>query len=160
MGLPLYDASCRTSQVTSGQVLCALLPAVGAAGSAVGVRTLRVRQIMICNTTATGFGVGVGLATAAGATPAGGVGSPPGQRRGGSTDAPSSAQNLFTTYATQPTAPAVYPFRLWVPGSSMVILPFAVGDELVVAPAATPLPFCIWNTGTGQIADVSITWEE
>lgn len=158
MGLPLFDASARTSQVTSGQVLCALLPAAGTPGSSVSIRQLRIRQVIISNTAATGFGVGVGLATAAGATPGGGAGA--GQRRGGSNDATSSAQNLYTTYATQPTAPSPYAFRLWVPGNSTAFLPFADGDELVAPPAATPLPFCIWNTGTGQVADVSITWEE
>jgi len=158
MGLPLYDASVRTSQVTSGQVLCALLGPTGAVGTA---RAIRIRQVIISNTTATGFGVGLGLAGGAGATPGGGAGSPPGVRRGSSAiDTPSVAANLYTTYATQPTVPSIYAFRLWVPGSSMVVLPFADGDELVVPPAATPLPFCIWNTGTGQIADVSLTWEE
>lgn len=26
--------------------------------------------------------------------------------------------------------------------------------------AATPLPFCIFNTGIGQIADVTLSWTE
>jgi len=157
MGLPLYDTSWRSTQTASGSVLGALLPQAAAVGTG---RQVRIRQIAIANTTATGFGIGYGVATTAGVTPAGGVGSPPGVRRGGPTDPPSTAQNVFTTYATQPAPPAIYSGRLWIPGGSMVVWPFADGDELVVPPAATPFPFCLWNTGTGQIADCSITFEE
>lgn len=160
MGLPLFDASARTSQTASGAVQVALLPAAAAPGSSATARNLRVRTVWISNTTATGYSVGVGLATSAGATPGGGVGSPPGVRRGGTGEALSTAQNMFTTYATQPTAPTIYPFRLWIPGNSLVVLPFADGDEYLVPPAATAFPFCVWNIGTGQVSDISITWEE
>jgi hypothetical protein len=47
-----------------------------------------------------------------------------------------------------------------VPGSSLVIWTFNEGEELLVPPAATPLPLCVFNTGTGQVADVTLTWEE
>ncbi len=155
MGYPIYDASVRTSQVTSGQVMCALLPQAAAAGTG---RPARIRQIAICNTTATAFGVGLGIATAAGATPGAGI-TP--VRRGPSTyDPPASTANFYTTYATQPTAPTVYNARLWIPGGSMVIWAYGDSEELVVMPASTPLPFCIWNLGTGQISDVTVSFEE
>lgn len=158
MGYPIYDCSLRSSQTASGSVLCALLPQAAAPGTG---RPIRMRQIAICNTTATAFGVGIGVATAAGATPGGGVGSPPGVRRGPTTyDPPSSVQNCFTTYATNPTAPTIYAARLWVPGNSMVYWNYGDGEELVVMPASTALPFCIWNTGTGQVSDITLTWEE
>jgi hypothetical protein len=67
---------------------------------------------------------------------------------------------VWSTFGTTPTAPAGFTARLWVPGNSLVVWAFADGDELIVPPAATPLPFCVFNTGTGQIADVSLTWEE
>lgn len=155
MGYPIYDASVRTSQVTSGQVLCALLPQAAAAGTG---RPARIRQIAICNTTATAFGVGIGLATAAGATPGAGVTA---VRRGPTTyDPAASTGQLFTTYATQPTAPTVFSARLWVPGGSMVVWYYNDGEELVVMPAATPLPLGIWMTSTGQISDVTVSFEE
>jgi hypothetical protein len=155
MGYPIYDVAVRTSQVTSGQVLCALLPQAAAAGTG---RPARLRQISISNTTATGFGVGIGLATAAGATP--GAAAAP-VRRGPSTyDPPAATANLYTTYATQPTAPTNYSGRFWVPGNSMVNWYYNDGEELVVMPASTPLPFGIWLLGTGQISDVTISFEE
>jgi hypothetical protein len=71
MGLPIFETSVRTSQVTSGQVLCSLLPQAAALGTG---RIIRLRGMAISNTTATGFGIGWGLATAAGATPGGAAG--------------------------------------------------------------------------------------
>lgn len=151
----MYDASVRTTQVTSGQVLCALLPQAAAPGTG---RPLRLRQLAISNTTATGFGVGVGLASAAGATP--GAGATPVRRGPAAFEPPSTAQALYTTYATQPTAPTTYHTRFWVPGNSLVIWAWNDGEELIVPPAATPLPVGVWNTGTGQISDVTFSWEE
>ncbi len=155
MGYPIYDVSVRTSQVTSAQVLCALLPAAAAAGTG---RPLRMRQISVSNTTATGFGIGLGQATSAGVTP--GAGSAPTRRGPSTVDPASTAQSCYTTYATQPTAPSTYNARLWVPGNSLVIWVFPEGEEYVVMPASTPFPFCLWNTGTGQISDVTLSWEE
>ena len=155
MGYPIYDVSVRTSQVTAGQVMCALLPQAAAAGTG---RPARLRQIAICNTTTTAFGVGIGIAGGAGATP-GGAAAP--VRRGPSTyDPPASTANLYTTYATQPAVPTNYSARLWVPGGSMVVWYYNDGEELVVMPAATPIPFCIWNISTGQVSDVTISFEE
>lgn len=155
MGYPIYDVSVRTSQVTSGQVLCALLPQAAAAGTG---RPARIRQIAISNTTATAYGVGIGIATAAGATP--GAGAAPIRRGPTTIDPPPSTQSLYTTYATQPTAPTVYHARLWIPGSSLVIWYYNDGEELVLSPASTPLPMGIWLTSTGQISDVTISFEE
>lgn len=155
MGYPIYDASVRTSQVTSGQVLCALLPQAAAAGTG---RQVRLRQLVICNTTATAFGVGLGQATAAGATPGGGV--TPVRRTPTNYDPAPTAANFYTTYATQPTAPTVYNARIWVPGNSMVTWAYNDGEELVAMPAATPLPLCLWLLSTGQISDVTFSWEE
>lgn len=157
MGLPLYDVSVRTSQVTSAQVLCALLPGAAALGTG---RPLRMKTMTVSNTTGTGFGFGFGVATAAGATPGGG--STPVRRSmtTGAFDPPATAQSCYTTYATQPTAPATYNGRLWVPANAMVVWTWDDGEELLVPPNATPLPFCLWLTGTGQIADVTLSWEE
>jgi hypothetical protein len=77
----------------------------------------------------------------------------------GPIDAP-SVSLVWTTFATTPTAPVGYSARLWVPGSSLVIWTWNEGEELIVPPNATPLPFCVFNTGTGQVADVSLSWEE
>lgn len=156
MGLPIFETSVRTSQVTSGQVLAALLPQASALGTG---RVLRLRTLVISNTTATGFGVGWGLATAAGATP-GGAAAVILRRGSAAVDAASVAQALYTTYATQPTAPTAYNTRLFVPGSGTLIWTWGDGEELVVPPAATALPFCVWNTGVGQVSDLSLAWEE
>jgi hypothetical protein len=156
MGLPLFDASVRTSQTASGSILVAVAPQGAAAGTG---RPIRIRQFAISNTTATAFGVGFGIATNAGTTPGTSAGTP--NRRGSSAlDPPSTVSGIYTTYATNPAAPSMYSGRLWVPGNSMVVWVFADGDELVVPPASTPIPFCIWNTGTGAVSDISITWEE
>lgn len=156
MGLPLYDCSVRTSVVASGGALVQLVPQAAAQGTG---RSVRIRQVAISNTTATGFGVGLGVASAAAVTP-GGAGTI--LRRSntvGPIDPPSTA-SVFTTFATTPTAPAGYTARLWVPGNSLVVWGFPDGDELIVPPAATPLPFCVFNTGVGQVADITLTWEE
>lgn len=156
MGLPLFDVAVRSSQTASGSILVAIAPQAAAAGTG---RPLRIRQFAISNTTATAFGIGFGVAASAGATPGTSQGS--GNRRGASTlDPPSTASGLYITYGTNPTAPTLYSGRLWIPGNSLVIWTFADGDELVVPPASTPIPFCIWNTGTGQVADITLTWEE
>jgi hypothetical protein len=156
MGLPLYDCAVRTSVVASGGALVQLVPQAAALGAG---RACRIRQVAISNTTATGFGVGLGVASAAAVTPAtaGTI-----LRRSNSVGPidPPSVSNVWTTFATTPTAPTGYSARLWVPGNSLVIWGFADGDELIVPPAATPLPFCVFNTGTGQIADITLTWEE
>jgi len=151
--MPLYDCSVRTSVVASGGALVQLVPPAAAVGT--GRRPL-LRQVAISNTTATGFGVGLGLATAAAVTPAtAGVI----VKRNAISD-PAAISLVWSTFATTPTAPTGYTARLWVPGSSMVVWIFNEGEELIVPPASTPLPFCVFNTGTGQIADVSITWNE
>lgn len=156
MGYPLFDVAVRTSVVASGGALVQLVPQAAAMGTG---RLIRLRQVAISNTTATGFGVGLGIATAAAVTPAtaGTI-----MRRTNSVtphDPPSTA-SVWTTFATTPTAPAGYNARLWVPGSSLVIWNFDNGEEMIVPPAATPLPFCVFNTGTGQVADITLTWEE
>lgn len=156
MGLPLYDSAVRTSNVTSGQPIVTLLPQASALGTG---RMIRLRQVAISNTTATGFGVGLGIATAAGSTP-GGAGTA--LRRSNSVGPvdPASTASVFTTYTTAPTAPGSYNARLWIPGNSLVIWVFNEGEEMYVPPAATPLPFGVFNTGTGQISDVTLSWEE
>jgi hypothetical protein len=118
---------------------------------------VRVRQVAISNTTATGFGVGLGIATAAAATPA--TAGTIVKRTIGAFD-PASVSSVWTTFATTPTAPSGYAARLWVPGNSLVIWVFNEGEELWVPPASTPLPFCVFNTGTGQVSDITLTWEE
>lgn len=156
MGYPIYDVAFRSSQVAAASILGAILPQAAAAGTG---RPIRMRQMSISNTTGTGFGVGWGVAANAGTTPGAAVGTP--VRRGPSTyDPPSSVQGVYTTYATNPTAPTVYSGRLWVPGNSTVIWQWGDGEEQVVMPAATAIPFCLFNTGTGQLADVIFTWEE
>jgi hypothetical protein len=156
MGLPIFETSVRTSQVTSGQVLCSLLPQASALGTG---RIIRLRGMAISNTTATGFGIGWGLATAAGATPGAAAGVI--LRRGSAViDAASVVQAVYTTYGTQPTAPAAYNGRLFVPGAGTLIWTWDNGEELIVPPAATALPFAIWNTGAGQVSDVTLWWEE
>jgi hypothetical protein len=156
MGLPLYDCSVRTSVVTSAAAMVQLVPQAAALGTG---RAVRLRQIAISNTTATGFGVGLGIASAAAVTPAtAGVI----LRRSNTVGAidPPSVSLVWTTFGTTPTAPTGYSARLWVPGSSLVVWAYNDGDELIVPPAATPLPFCVFNTGTGQISDITLTWEE
>jgi hypothetical protein len=156
MAQPLFDCAVRTSVVASGGALVQLVPPAAALGTG---RLVRLHQVAISNTTATGFGVGLGIASAAAVTPAtaGTV-----MRRttnvGPIDAAPTSL--VWSTFGTTPTAPAGYSARLWVPGSSLVIWVFNEGEELLIPPAATPLPFCIFNTGTGQVADVTLTWEE
>lgn len=155
MGLPMFDCAVRTSQVTSGQVLAGILPAAAAPGTG---RPLRLRQVIISNTTATAFSVSWGLATTAGATP-GGAGTV--ARRGFvGLDPATTVQGVYTTWGTQPTAPAGLNMRLTVPGNSMVIMPYGDNEELVIPPATTALPFCVFLTGTGQVADVTFSWEE
>jgi hypothetical protein len=154
MGLPIYDCAVRTSVVASGGALVQLVPPVGAVGTA---RMPRLRQVCISNTTATGFGVGLGLATAAAVTPA--TAGVIVRRSTPSIDA-APISLVWVTFATTPTAPTGYTARLWVPGSSMVVYTFNEGEELLVPPAATPLPFCVFNTGTGQVSDITLSWEE
>lgn len=156
MGLPLYDCSVRTTVVTSGAAMVQLVPQAAALGTG---RACRIRQVAISNTTATGFGVGLGVATAAAGTPATAGVIVRRSNSVGPIDPPSTAL-VWTAFTTTPTAPSGYTARLWVPGSQMVVWNFPDGDELIVPPAATPLPFCIFNTGTGQIADITLTWEE
>lgn len=154
MGLPIYDCAVRTSVVASGGALVQLVPPAAALGTG---RMVRLRQVAVSNTTATGFGIGLGIASVAAVTPAtAGVIS---KRSTGAFDA-SAISLVWTTFATTPTAPTGYAARLWVPGNSLVIWIFNEGEELWVPPASTPLPFCIFNTGTGQVADVTLTWEE
>ena len=154
MAAPLYDCAVRTSVVASGGALVQLVPPTGALGTA---RLPRLRQVVVSNTTATGFGVGLGLASVAAVTAA-----TPGVivRRTIPTLDASPISLVWTTFATTPTAPTGYSARYWVPGSSMVVFSWNEGEELLVPPAATPLPFCVFNTGTGQIADVTLTWSE
>ena len=156
MGLPLYDCSVRTSVVTSGGAMVQLVPEAAALGTG---RACRIRQVAISNTTATGFGVGLGVATAAAVTPATAGTILRRSNTVGPIDPPSKSL-VWSTFATTPTAPAGYTARLWVPGNSLVVWTFPDGDELIVPPAATPLPFCVFNTGTGQVADITLTWEE
>lgn len=156
MGAPIYDVAVRTSVVTSAAAMIQLVPPASALGTG---RMLRLRQVVIANTTATGFGVGLGIATAAAVTPAtaGTI-----MRRSntvGAVDAASVAA-VWSTFGTTPTAPTGYNVRLFVPGSAMVVWVFPEGEELMVPPASTPLPFCVFNTGTGQVADVTLSWEE
>ncbi len=156
MAAPLFDCAVRTSVTASGGALVQLVPPAAALGTG---RMLRLRQITISNTTATAFGVGLGIATAAAVTPAtaGTI-----LRRStavGAVDAASVA-SVWTTFGTTPTAPTGYTARLFVPGSSTLIYVFNEGEELMVPPAATPLPFCVFNTGTGQVSDITLTWEE
>lgn len=133
-----------------------LVPPAAALGTG---RMVRLRQVSISNTTATGFGVGLGIASAAAVTPAT-AGTP--LRRTNTTGAidPAPISLVWTTFGTTPTAPAAYSARLFVPGSSMVVWVFNEGEELMIPPASTPLPFCVFNTGTGQVADITLTWEE
>lgn len=150
----LYDCAVRTSVTASGGALVQLVPPAAAAGTG---RMVRLRQVTISNTTATGFGVGLGIATAAAVTPAtaGTI-----LRRTTSAIDAASVSSVWSTFGTTPTAPAGYSARLWVPGSSMVIYAFNEGEELLIPPASTPLPFCVFNTGTGQVADITLSWQE
>lgn len=152
----LFDCAVRTSVVASGGALVQLVPPAAALGTG---RMLRLRQVAISNTTATAFGVGLGIATAAAVTPATAGTILRRTNTVGAVDAASVA-NVWTTFATTPTAPSAYSARLFIPASSLVVWVFNEGEELMIPPAATPLPFCIFNTGTGQIADVTLTWEE
>ena len=156
MGMPLFDLAVRTSVVAAGGAMVQLVPSAQALGTG---RLLRLRQVAISNTTATSFGIGIGVATAAAVTPATAGTIVRRSNAVGATDAASTA-TAFTTFATTPTAPAGYNVRLFVPASSTVIWVFNEGEELVVPPSATPLPLCVFSTGTGQIADITLTWEE
>lgn len=153
MASNLYDASARTSVVAIGGALIQLVPPIGAQGTA---RNVRLREVAISNTTATAFGVGLGIATVAAVTPATAVTI---ARRNNGLD-PSPISLVWTTFATTPTAPTGFNKRLWIPASSLVIYSFNEGEELLILPNTTPLPFCVFNTGTGQIADISLTWSE
>jgi len=156
MGYPIFDCAMRTTKVASGEALIQLVPPAAALGTG---RMVRLREVWISNTTATGFGVGLGIATAAAGTPAtAGVIMRRSNNVGQIDPAPISL--VWSGFTTTPTAPSGYHKRLWVPGNSLVIATFNEGEELMVPPAATPLPFCVFNTGTGQIADISLTWEE
>ena len=153
MASPIFDCSARTSVVASGGALIQLVPPALALKTG---RVLKLRQISISNTTATAFGVGLGIASVAAVTPAtAGVILPR-----DATHDPASVASVLTTFGTTPTAPSGYSSRLWIPASSTVIWVWNEGEELVVPPASTPLPFCIFNTGTGQIADVTLSWTE
>lgn len=156
MGLPLYDCAVRTSVTASGGALVQLVPQASALGTG---RACRIRQVAISNTTATGFGVGLGVATAAAVTPATAGTILRRSNTVGPIDPPSTSL-VWSTFGTTPTAPSGYSARLWVPGNSLVIWAYPDGDELIVPPASTPLPFCVFNTGTGQVADITLTWEE
>lgn len=156
MGLPLYDCAVRTSVVASGSALVQLVPQNSALGTG---RMVRLREVWISNTTATGFGVGLGIASAAAATPATAGTIMRRSNNVGPIDAAPTAL-VWSTFATTPTAPTGYHKRLWIPGNSLVIATFNEGEELMVPPAATPLPFCVFNTGTGQVADITLSWAE
>lgn len=156
MGYPIYDCAVRTSVTASGGALVQLVPPAAAVGTG---RIVRLRQVAISNTTATGFGVGLGIASAAAVTPAtaGTI------LRRSNTVAPidpAAISLVWSTFGTTPTAPTGYTARLWVPGNAMVVWVFNDGEELMIPPASTPLPFCVFNTGTGQVADISLSWEE
>jgi hypothetical protein len=156
MGLPIFDCAVRTSVVASGGALVQLVPPAAALGTG---RMVRMRRLAISNTTTTAFGVGLGIASAAAATPATAGTIVRRSNAVGATD-PAAASLVWTTFATTPTAPTGYSARLWVPASSLVVWVWNEGEELLVGPASTPLPFCVFNTGTGQIADITLTWEE
>ena len=153
MAAPLYDVAVRTSVTASGGALVQLVPPVGNVATG---RVVRLREVCISNTTATAFGVGLGIATAAAVTPATAATI---ARRNPLVD-PAAISLVWTTFGTTPTAPTGYHKRLWIPASSLVIYSFPEGEELLVLPNATPLPFCVFNTGTGQVADISLTWSE
>ena len=153
MAAPLYDCAVRTSVVAAGGAMIQLVPPTGAVATA---RMTRLRLISVSNTTATGFGVGYGLASVAAVTPAtAGV-----IVKRWPVTAPNPVATVFSTFATTPTAPAGYTARLWVPPNSTVIWVFPEGEELLVPPSASPLPFCVFSTGTGQIADITLSWTE
>lgn len=156
MGLPLFDCAVRTSVVASGGALVQLVPPAAALGTG---RMVRLRQVAISNTTATAFGVGLGIASAAAVTPAtaGTI-----VRRSNTVGAidPAAVSLVWTTFGTTPTAPTGYSARLWVPGNALVVWGWNEGEELYVPPASTPLPFCVFNTGTGQVADITLSFEE
>jgi hypothetical protein len=155
MANPLYDCAVRTSVVTQNGASVQLVPPASALGTG---RMVRLRQCAISNTTGTGFGVGLGIATAAAVTPA--TAGVIHKRSSGAWDA-AAISLVWTTFATTPTAPTDFSARLWIPGNALVIWVWNEGEELHVPPAATPLPFCIWNLGTaGQITDVTLSWEE
>jgi hypothetical protein len=156
MGLPLYDCAVRTTKVASGDAIVQLVPEAAALGTG---RMVRLRQVAISNTTATGFGVGLGIASAAAGTPASAGTILRRSNTVGPIDPPSKSL-VWIGFTTTPTAPSAYSARLWVPGNSLVVWAYPDGDELLIPPAATPLPFCVFNTGTGQISDVTLTWEE
>jgi len=156
MAMPLFDCAVRTTVVASGGASVQLVPPALALGTG---RMLRLRQVAISNTTATAFGVGLGVATVAAVTPATAQTILRRSNAVGAIDAASVAL-VWSTFGTTPTAPAGFSARLWIPASSLVIWNFNEGEELMIPPAATPLPFCVFNTGTGQVADIVLSWEE
>ena len=156
MALPLYDCAVRTSVTASGGALVQLVPPAAALGTG---RILRLRQVVISNTTATSFGVGLGIATAAAVTPAtaGTI-----LRRSNTVGAidPASVAAVWSTFGTTPTAPTGYSARFTVPASGAFVWTWNEGEELLIPSASTPLPFCVFNTGTGQVADITLSWGE
>lgn len=152
----LFDCAMRTSVVASGGAMIQLVPAAAALGTG---RLCRMRLVVVSNTTATGFGVGLGIASVAAVTPATAGTILRRTNTVGAIDAASVA-SVFTTFATTPTAPSAYSARFWVPGNSTYSWGWNEGEELIVPPAATPLPFCVFSTGTGQVADITLTWTE
>lgn len=154
MGAPMFDCAVRTSVVTTALGIVGIVPQASALGTG---RLVRLRQIVISNTTATAFTVGWGLGTTAGTTP--GATGTIARRASASLDAASIA-SVPTTYTTWPTQPTALNGRLTVPGSGTLIWTYNEGEELIVPPAATPLPFVIYNIGTGQISDVTLSWTE
>ena len=156
MASPIYDCAVRTSVVATGGAMVQLLAPALALGTG---RILRLRQIAVSNTTATSFGIGLGIATAAAVTPATAGTILRRTPTTGPTD-PASVAAVWTTFATTPTAPANFNVRLTIPAGGTVIWVFNEGEELQVPPAATPLPFCVFSTGTGQIADITLSWTE
>jgi hypothetical protein len=155
MGLPIYDCAIRSAAPASGGAMIQLVPPVAALGTG---RMVRLRQVAISNTTSTGFGVGLGIATAAAVTPAT-AGTP--VRRSNTVGAIDAApiSLVWGTYGTTPTMGNLNA-RLWVPGNGMVVWIYNEGEELCIPPAATPLPFCVFSTGTSQVSDITLSWEE
>jgi hypothetical protein len=154
MALPLFDCAVRTSVVTAAAAMVQLVPPASALGTG---RMVRLRQVAISNTTATGFGVALGIATAAAVTPA--TAGVVHKRTSGAWD-PAAISLVWTTFGTTPTAPTDYSARLWVPGNALVIWTWNEGEELHIPPAATPLPFCVFMPATGQVCDVTMSWSE
>lgn len=155
MAAPMFDCAVRTTSVTASNGQCGILPQSSAMGTG---RIARLRQIVISNTTVTAFTVGWALAAGAGTTP-GGNGTI--LRRQSSFIDAAPVVTVPTTYATWPVIPAAgFNGRLTIPASGTLIWNYNEGEELIITPAATGLPFIIWNIGTGQIADITLSWTE